>query len=244
MKSKYHIPTLAGPILAIIIIGLFGSSTASAQSSGNFTASITTSQCEINKIGGLPNSGGLSAGSLVTSLDAFIKTPNSTYTTLLIRPSLVTGLFNNTEVTQAMDTSANTASVKVFCTLDDKPVPPDNPTAPFPGNGIIYDERFQQVSTNVFSQLLECSISQNCSTDLVESTLAAHSFDFVAPNVGGGTHHLQVSWVFECYDSTGTQTPCTTAYTANTVGACAGPGTVTVTQTKNFKQNSIISIGP
>jgi hypothetical protein len=69
------------------------------------------------------------------------------------------------------------------------------------------------------------------------STLAAHSFDFVATNVGGGVHHLQVEWVFEC-TSNGTTVPCATAYTANTAGACAGPGSVTVVQTKTFTQSS------
>jgi hypothetical protein len=243
MKSKYQIPALAVPVLAIITLAVFGASTASAQSSGNFTATITQAQCMINTVGGLPDSGALSGGSPLSVLDAYIKTPNSTFTTLLIRPSLVTGLFNNTQLTSAMDTSANSAAVKVYVTLDGVPVAPDNATVPYPGNGIIYDERFQQVSSDSLLLLAVCGNTNNC-IDLVESTLAAHSFDFVAPNVGGGTHHLQVSWLFVCTDSDGTVVPCSTAYTANTAGACAGPGSVTVTQTKNFKQNSTISIGP
>jgi hypothetical protein len=243
MKTRTHCPLFAAAVIAIAAIALFGSSTASAQSSGNFTAAITTTQCTINTASG-QFGGALSGGSPVTTLDAFIKTPNSTFTTLLIRPSLVTGLFNNTEVTPAMQTSANSAAVKVFVTLDGKPVPPDNPQLPFPGNGIIYDQRFQQLSANNFSALSSCAINNNCSVDLVESTLGAHSFDFVAPNVGGGTHHLQVSWLFECTNSNGASTPCNVAFTANMAGACAGPGTVTVTQTKNFKQNSTIAIGP
>jgi hypothetical protein len=244
MKSKYQIPSVAVPILAIITIALLGSSTASAQSSGNFASAITTTQCVVNTVGGTPTSGSLSGGSAVTTLDTHIKTPNSSFTTLLITPSLVTGLFTNTEITQAMQSSAVSAAVKVFVTLDDKPVLPDNPLATYPGNGIIYDQRFQQLSTNVFSQLFECSISGNCSMDLVESTLAAHSFNFVAPNVGGGNHHLVVSWLFQCTDNTGADVPCTTVYTANTAGACAGPGTVTVTQTKAFSQSGGITVGP
>jgi hypothetical protein len=243
MKLKYQTPSVAVAILAIITIALLGSSTASAQSSGNFTASLTTTQCTINTVGGTPTAGGLSGGTPVSALDVYIKTPNSTFTTLLITPSFVTGLFNNTEVTGAMETSANSAAVKVFVTLDGKPVPPDDPTVAYPGNGIIYDQRFQQLSSNIFDAIASCTANNNCSIDLVDSTLAAHSFNFVAPNVGGGTHHLQVSWLFECTDSTGTTIPCSTAYTTNTAGACAGPGSVTVTQTKNFKQNSTIAIG-
>jgi hypothetical protein len=176
-------------------------------------------------------------------LDTYIQTPNSKFTTLLITPSLVTGLFNNTEVTQAMDTSGNSAAVRVFVTLDGKAVAPDTGPVNAP-NGIIYDQRFQQLSTNIFDQIATCSVNNNCSIDLVESTLAAHSFNFVAPNVGGGNHHLVVQWAFQCTDNAGLPTACTTAYTANTAGACAGPGSVTVTQVKNFSQNAPIVIGP
>jgi len=235
MKSKYQIPSVAVPILAIITIALFGWSTASAQSSGNFTAAITKSQCTVNTGSG-PTGGSLANGPLITVLNTTVKTPNSSFTTLLIRPSLVTGLFNNTE-TVGSTTTANSARVKVFVELDGKPVLPDDPNAAFPGAGIIYDQRFQQVSPNTFANLAFCAFFGNCSPDLVESTLAAHSFDFVAPNVGGGVHNLVVSWFFECTDSTGASTPCTNAFTVNTAGACAGPGTVTVTQTKAFTQS-------
>ena len=109
--------------------------------------------------------------------------------------------------------------------------------------GIIYDEHFQQLSSNVFNSIAGCSMTNNCNIDLVTSTLAAHSFDFVAPNVGGGNHHLVVSWTFECTNN-GTTMPCTMTYTTNTAGACAGPGSVTVTQVKNFSQDAPIVIGP
>ena len=228
---------LPGTIVALAILA---SPFASAQSSGNFASAITTTQCEMNTVGGSPNAGGLSAGSPHQVLDTTIKTPNSQFTTLLITPSLVTGLFTNTEVTQDMESSAVSAAVKVSVTLDGNPVAPATTATP----SIIYDQRFQQLSTNVFDQIATCSVMNNCSIDLVESTLAAHSFNFVAPNVGGGNHHLQVSWKFDCTDNTGANVPCTTVYTANTAGACAGPGSVTVTQTKAFSQSGGVVIGP
>lgn len=234
MKSKYHIPPVAIPFLAIITLVLFGSSTASAQSSGNFTAAITTSQCVVNTATG----GSQSGGSPIAILNTTVKTPNSSSTTLLIRPSLVTGLFNDTE-TVAGATSSNSAAVRVFVELDGKPVLPDS--GAFPGSGIIYDQRFQQLSPNTFGALATCAATNNCSPDLVESTLAAHSFDFVAPNVGGGVHQLAVSWFFEC-TSNGADTPCSNAFTVNTAGACAGPGTVTVTQTKAFTQSGGVTV--
>src|SRR5947207_1172440 len=215
-----HTSMITKAALAIAILALFGSSTVWAQSSGNFAASIMTAQCTINTVGGMPNSGGLNNNGGGTLLDTFIQTPNSQFTTLLIIPSLVTGLFNNTAVTQDMQSSANSAAVKVTVTLDGKPVLPATTGAP----SIIYDQRFQQLNANTFDEFMTCSVMNNCSIDLVESTLAAHSFNFVVPNVGGGNHHLVVSWSFECTDNTGTNVPCTTTYTVNTAGACAGPG--------------------
>jgi hypothetical protein len=231
---------LPGAILALAIIA---SPFASAQSSGNFTANISTTQCTINTTPSLPNSGGLQGGSPNhTILDTYIKTSSGSGTTLLIRPSIVTGLFNNTEVTGAMETSANSAAVKVFVTLDGSAVAPD--TGGTNPNGIIYDQRFQQLSSNVFDNISGCMMNNSCSIDLIESTLAAHSFDFVAPNLTQGTHHVQVQWDFVCTDNTGTTVPCSTAYTTNTAGACAGPGSITVTQTKAFSQSSGVTVGP
>ncbi len=224
---------------AILALAMATSPFAIAQSSGNFTASLTTTQCTLNTTPG-QNGGALQSASNPTMmLDTYIKTPNSQFTTLLITPSLVTGLFNNTQITGAMENSANSAAVKVFVTLDGNPVAPATTASP----GIIYDERFQQLSSNVFDSIAGCAMSNNCNIDLVTSTLAAHGFNFVAPNVGGGTHHLVVSWDFECTNN-GTTMPCSMAYTTNTAGACAGPGSVTVTQTKAFSQSGGVVIGP
>ena len=81
-----------------------------------------------------------------------------------------------------------------------------------------------------------------CNIGLVTSTLAAHSFNFVATNVGGGVHPLKVTWEFQCTDANGNPTTCSTAYVANTAGACAGPGTVTVVQTKAFTQSGGVAV--
>lgn len=234
MKKLFQVFSIAA------IAALFAPATTTAQSSGNFTARVQTTQCTINTVGGLPNSGGLDNHGGGQLLSTTIKTPNSQFTTLLIRPSLVTGLFNNTQVTGAMESSANSAAVKVTVTLDGQPVAPATTATP----SIIYDQRFQQLSSNVFDSISGCSANNNCNIDLIESTLAAHSFDFVAPNVGGGTHTLVVSWSFECTGNDGTSTPCTMAYTTNTAGACAGPGTVTVQQVKAFSQSGGVVIAP
>jgi hypothetical protein len=230
-------------VAAVAVVGLavFGSSSARAQSSGNFTAQVLTSQCTINTIGGSPMAGSLQGGKPDgTLLDTYIKTPNSQYTTLLVTPSMVAGLFNNTAITQDMPSSANSAAVKIRVTLDGNPVAPATTATPW----VIYDQRFQQLSTNVFEQILTCSAMNNCSMDLIESTLGAHSLNFVAPNVGGGTHHLTVEWKFACSGNDGVETQCSQAYVANTAGACAGPGSVTIQQVKAFTQSGGVSVSP
>jgi hypothetical protein len=223
---------------AISALALFGSPVL-AQSSGNFTAAVQTTQCTMNTMPGLPNSGALNDPNPVNVLTTTIKTPNSKFTTLLIRPSLVTGLFTNTGA-DANEYSGNSAAVKVYVTLDGQPVAPATSGTP----GIIYDQRFQQLSLADASAMATCAMNNDCDVDLVMSTLAAHSFDFVAPNVGGGDHTLKVEWQFECTNGAGAVVPCTQTYTANTAGACAGPGTVTVTQVKNFSQDTPIVIAP
>ena len=68
MQQHYKL-LLPGMILALAILA---SPFASAQSSGNFTANITTTQCTINTTPNLPNSGGAGPGSItVTQTKAF-----------------------------------------------------------------------------------------------------------------------------------------------------------------------------
>ena len=217
----------------------FAVGTASAQSSGNFTANLTTTQCTMNTAPGTTNAGGFITTNPKQVLETIIKTPNSKFTTLLIRPSLVAGLFTNTGVNDDQY-SGRSAAVKVYVTLDGQPVAPATSTEP----GIIYAQRFQQLSMGTAAAMATCSVDDSCDVDLVTSTLSAHSFDFVAPNVGGGDHPLRVEWEFTCSDAAGNMDPanCTTTYTANTAGACAGPGAITVTQVKNFSQNTPIII--
>src|SRR5688572_23596249 len=113
--TKYgsKIQSVAFSCLALVALTVFGSP-ALAQSSGNFAAAVQTTQCTMNTEGGLPNSGALNNNGGGMLLNTFIKTPNSQFTTLLITPSLVTGLFTNTAITQDMTSSAQTAAVRVY----------------------------------------------------------------------------------------------------------------------------------
>src|SRR5215472_14874954 len=206
---------------------------AMAQSSGNFAAQILENQCVLSSA-----DGSLSGGIAGTEIDTSIQTPNSSQTALLITPALVTALYTNTNIYTSKSLSSETAAVVVKVTLDGNPVAPDT------GNGVIYDERFQQLSSTLFSQLTECVANDNCNIDLILSTASAHSFNFVAPNVGGGDHHLVVTWSFLCDNGTGTLTAaaCSKSFANNSAAACAGPGSLTVQQVKAFSQSGGISI--
>lgn len=199
-----------------------------AQSSGNFTAQILTTACSIDSNGNLQN--GLAEN---TVMNAQIQTPNSGSTALLIRPSLVTGLYTNSKLSASGDLTSATAhaGLRVHVTMDGKPVAPDK------GDGVVYDERFQQLTTNLLTTIQDCTVlnsdgttSNICYLDLLQSTLSAHSLDFVAPNVGGGNHQLKVWWELMTPKISGTQ------------AACAGPGVLTVQQVKNFNQSGLIVI--
>jgi hypothetical protein len=231
-----------------------------AQSSGNFNATVAESQCVLNT-----DTGALSGGILGTMLTTTITTPNGNGTTLLITPSFVTGLFTDTQITQSKQTSAQTAAVQITVKLDGKPVPPATVANP----AITYDERFQQLSSNVFNQLLNTSIcsfttttsvtvvssvtstvtltigSTSCSIDLILSTMSAHSFNFVA-QPAGGNHSLEVDWAMVCSGGAGQSlaaSNCSTTFAANTAAACVGPGDITVQQVKNFSsKDGTISI--
>src|SRR5262245_42766963 len=72
----------------------------SAQSSGNFSARVNTTKCLIDNV-----DGSLDGGIGSTVLQTTIKTPNASQTALVIRPSLVSGLFTRTKVDETTTTS-------------------------------------------------------------------------------------------------------------------------------------------
>ncbi len=83
---------ITGVALGLAILLSIGSY-ASAESSGNFSAQINTTKCLIDN-----TSGSLTGGIGDTFLQTTLRTPNSQFTALVIRPSLVTGLFTKTKV--------------------------------------------------------------------------------------------------------------------------------------------------
>jgi hypothetical protein len=176
-----------------------------------------------------------------------IKLPNSS-PGLLVTPSLVTGLYSNTLSTgSGMDsTQHQTAAivVQVTDTVNGQTVDltPDNTCVVTNTQGTqcgtIYDERFQALNT---------VIGSDESVQLILSTLSAHSFNFTRGQVPGGIHTVKMNWWFGCDDGTGTlrTSACKSTFAPNTAAACAGPGTLTVTQVQDFRHSTQIqTTGP
>ena len=222
-------------LLVFSLILTIGQGSAFAESSGNFAADIATAACMING-----TTGNLGGGLTGTALSTTIRTPNSSSTALVMRPSLVTGLFTRTKVDRSVSDFTAIAGVQVRVLLDGKVVAPGVPVGQMAGaddGWVYYDQRFQRLSTNLFNALEESACDdlstmpiELCEIDLILSTLSAHSLDFVAGNVGGGEHEVVVEWRFQTSDNDGNS------------AACVGPGVFTVQQVKTFSTGGGIDI--
>jgi hypothetical protein len=248
-----------------------------AQSSGNFSAQIDDTTCTLNTSTGVlsPECSPTENGTECVALTAPIKISNGNGTALLVTPSMVTGLFTNTKVDTTVDTASADVGVQVCVT-----VTPDGSNTPVPGavlggdsNGcVVYDQRFQSVSSQLFSQLSECTQydtqdactpgaagddyctttygsgyscdsttntcvgpNPNCNLQLILSTLSAHSYNFIV-NVPGGNYDIHAAWSLIGVSTSPSGKPNNAS-----VAACAGPGTLTVTQTKVFNNSGSIT---
>ena len=248
---------LASVLVSAGLTTVLGSGLAIAQSSGNFSSTAITPACAITSGTGVltgptcpvPTSS-TPPGSPCGLMSSTIKTSSGNGVTLKVTPSLVTGLFSNTNLlstnknSSGITTATADVGIQVCVTTDSGTV-----LAP---NCVIYDQRFQQLSTNLFNVVTSCALAGTtpaicctdgtggtstctdpvdiatcsvCNIQLILSTLSAHSFDFVVP-VSGGTHTLTASWGVFGSTSTGA-----------TVGSCVGPGIITVEQVKVFNNS-------
>ena len=214
----------------------------------------------------------LTGGTSLTSLTTEIKTPNGYGTTLLIRPSLDTGLFTKTSLSTTVPDATADVGIQVCVFVD--PVVSGSPghqtftggLPVFPSQCVVYDQRIQQVSNTLFGNLTTCippapsgactidtdcpvgntctnpldipsgglcqAPAPGCNFDILLTTLSAHSFDFVVPMPGNGTHKVAVLW---------SEIGSTKSTTGGTTVSCVGPAEITVQQVKNFHNDAKIS---
>jgi len=232
-------------LLSITAAALLACSIGFAQSNGNFSASGSSAACVING-----TTGALSGGIPAASFTADISTGNGNGTTLLVRPSLVTGLFTDTKISTSVPTATADVGIQVCVTVD------GSGTGVLPAPCVTYDQRFQQISSQLFSQLTECTtttacnlttglvcptnftcsvasgpgvcLNNLCNFTLILSTLSAHSFDFVVPVGIGKPHEVVASWS-------------TIGSPNSNAISCVGPGILTVTQVKVFNNSGALT---
>src|SRR5262249_29623652 len=156
-----------------------------AQSSGNVASDQLKTICAISNIDGTqtchdPATGVVvkcptfsTAGPLASPImSTTIQTPNGSGTGLVITPSLDVGLYTQTKVSGTgtlTGTDSQIAGVQVTVTVDGGPVQPEVTDNSGNVTGVMYDQRFQQLSLDN----IQCGAGNGglCDIGLVLSTL-------------------------------------------------------------------------
>jgi hypothetical protein len=255
--------------LLLASTALVAAGPALAASSGNFTAVDDNFNCTINSANGSFNGSGessVSAGHVfeIGSHNISIQISNGSGTALVVTPSLVTGLFTDNQITSKSATSTQDVGIQVqvnvtgpgpikiapVTTGDALNATDNGATCSAPAGGVascvIYDQRFIQVSSSVFQNIAGCSTTFSVTTtgtvtntvttiatcfQMIQSTLSAHAFNFYV-QAPGGSYTVDVD--AQLFVGNGN--------TLNgSIAGCAGPGTITVQQVKNFSFDTPIS---
>ncbi len=116
-----------------------------AQSSGNFSASAIPATCSIG------SGGTLKGGTGVQVWNADISTSNGKGVALKITPSMVTGLFTKGSISTSISSASADVGIQVCVTVD------GSGAGVLPQSCVVYDQRFQQVSSQLFSQIQACN---------------------------------------------------------------------------------------
>lgn len=211
-------------VISILIV-TFGSGLSFAQSSGSFNFSADTLSC--TDIGGT-----LGGGTAKTALKTTMKVSSGNGVALVVRPSAVTGLLTNTSISGKLGGGTVTGSAQAAVTFSVAVTPLSGQAPPtvVPSAPVTFDDRFLQISTNLFNLLSVCTDLTPCQLDVNETTLSAHSFDFVVTGLSSGNYGITVSWA-----------PTTVATAPNSALACVGPVVITAQQVKIFQQSTGIS---
>ncbi len=227
-----------------------------AQSSGNFSATGTSASCVIG------NGGVLSGGTSLGSFTANISTGSGNGTTLDIRPGLVTGLFTDTKIDTTISTSSADVGIQVCVTVD------GSGAGVLPSPCVTYDQRFQQISSQLFSQLAACQLVTSTTACTTTTDCAALGANYICNNPTGLSgagicvvpnplcnFDLILSTLsahsFDFVVSVDNKKPHVVDASWSIIGAgvkgsgsvasCVGPGVLTVTQTKVFNNSGALT---
>lgn len=240
-------------LAAIAAVALLACSIGFAQSNGNFSASGSSAACEIGA------GGALSGGIVASSFTANISTSNGNGVTLDIRPSLVTGLFTDTKIDTSISTASADVGIQVCVKVD------GSSAGILPAPCVIYDQRFQQISSQLFSQLAECNlvvVGSTCTTSAdcptgdtcnnpTGGTLAGVctapnplcNFDLILSTLSAHSFDFVVPvGIGKPHTVTTSWSTVGSGVTGNSkIASCVGPGIVTVTQVKVFNNSGSLS---
>src|SRR5262249_50832745 len=192
--------------VALLVTALGVSSAAFAQSSGNFTygsnggsthcvlnanGNITGGQicqenCTLQSDGTVACTGdGQGSDLCVGGFGVGIKTNSGNGNVFVMRPSAVIGLL--TDVTLSTKTTPFTGTSSALAGVDFWVNVSPAPAKIYPNYPVTYASRFVQISSNLFDVLatLCTTVSPtnptgSCTFNFVESTVSAHSFDWIA----------------------------------------------------------------
>ena len=186
--------------------------------SGNSTCTAASGTCMDHAVAGIKTSAG--AGNIFD-----------------VRPSAVIGLLTDVTVSSKQSGSSTGAVSSSALAGVDFQVSVEGPTGPvkvIPSNWVTYDSRYIQISTNLFQALAtQClAINGGCFITFNESTVSAHSFDFLAGGpsspLSSGQHTITTTWKSSLGGSGISQSL-----------TCVGPLNMTVQQNKVFSFNTI-----
>jgi hypothetical protein len=192
-------------VLAVtILIATLGSGMAFAQSSGNFsygTSPQNETACVMDNNGVISggeqceesctiDANGVStctqpSGTCMGHAVAGIKTSAGSGNIFVVRPSAVIGLLTDVTVSSNQKGSSTGAvSSSALAGVDFKVTVkgPNGDVKVIPDGYITYDSRYIQISTNLFQALASTCLLINggCFITFNESTVSAHSFDYLA----------------------------------------------------------------
>ncbi len=234
-------------MMATAMILAAAATAAFAQSSGNFSATGTGASCRIG------DGGTLEGGTPQTVFRAEISTSNANGVTLNIRPSLVTGLFTETKISTTIPSASADVGIQVCVTVD------GSGAGVLPASCVVYDQRFQQISSNLFSQLSECTSAPTTTVCTVDADCAELGVGFTCDTTAGVCVGPNPDCDFSLILSTlsarsfdfvvpvSKGRPHVVEATWSVIGSgaaapskvasCVGPGIVTVTQYKVFNNS-------
>jgi hypothetical protein len=172
---------------------------------------------------------------------AGIKTSSGSGNVFVIRPSAVIGLLTDVTITSKQATAVSSALAGIDFTVNvASESNPQQKVNVIPPYTITYDARYVQISTNLFAGLsATCTTAVGgCFISFNESTVSAHSFDWIAGAPGANGSGTLTSGQ---YDVTTNWAP-SAGFGVSGIGealACVGPVNLTVQQNKIFHFNQV-----